>query len=156
MECVPNVCPAPFQSVDNFILQLFAVSVDDDDGEAACFAMGTYGPCYSPTKIFGYNILKLHGECVDLKDPGTPYYSCPRTDVLIDEAYDRAGFPGSEKQNKTSSLDQLQSLTRSSRTRRQNTFGIFQQPTNYASAILNGCQLGDRSEYNYKCSNPLV
>ena len=160
LECAPNTC----QIVDryqDFLLQLVPVKqsrVSYDSGEdenGYCYALGTRGPC-SPSELFGYNIFRSKGECVDMDDPRTPYFSSPEENAILDDVFERAANEPLKVKNKNSNT--FFRAQRISRKRRQgaNSFGIFQQPSGIPTSLLNPCQLGNRNGNNFKCSNPLV
>ncbi|XP_046441044.1 uncharacterized protein LOC124191993 [Daphnia pulex] len=160
LECFPNTC----QLVDRYqdcLLQLVPVKQsrisNDDNGDeyGYCYGLGTRGPC-SPSELFGYNIFHCQGECADMDDPRTPYFSSPEENAILDDVFDRAANePIKTKNNKSNTFLCAQRL---SRKRRQgiNTFGIFQQTSRIPTSLLNPCQPGGRNGNNFKCANPLV
>lgn len=158
LKCGPDVCQAPINYLEDFLLQFVPETGDDDDG-AYCHALGTQGPCSSSYELYGYNIFELKGQCVNLEDPSSPYYSSAEENALLDEAYNQAN-QGSTYLNDPNSTSNQPETTQAvySRSRRQNmnSAGIFQMPSRFPSSLLNPCQLGDRNGNNFKCTNPLV
>ncbi|XP_046447337.1 uncharacterized protein LOC124196362 [Daphnia pulex] len=155
LECAPNTC----QLVDryqDFLLQLVPVKQSiisnhkygNGNGQELCHALGSCGPC-SPSELFGYNVFRPLGECVDMNDPRTPYFSSPEENAILDDVFGRAA---NEPNNRFYRAQRL------SRKRRQgpNTIGIFQQPSRIPTSLLNPCQPGGRNGNNFKCANPLV
>lgn len=136
--CAPEVCKAPFSSLDEFIIQMFPHPFDEKDDGGSCLVMGTTGCCCSTTNVLSYNIFKRRGECVDLKDPTTPYYSSPELDAMIDEVFNKGGGFG-KKSN-------LTAVTRI----RERRYHLTQVPT---SNSLGACQPGSGTS---KCTNQLV
>lgn len=150
------------------------VDEKDDDG-GSCLAMGTSGSWCSPNGVLGYNIFQRRGECIDLKDPTTPYYSSPESNAELDSAYEveipckekntcsdnelnlnaKSNKVGAEflgKKNKTVIDDEMMSITvtRIQRQMSKLSKGLANIP------LLGACQPGDRTEDNYKCTNPAV
>lgn len=150
LECAPDTCQSMEKFFEDFLLQ-FAPAINGDSGEAICYALGTRGPCSSPSEYFGYNIFNYQGECVDIEDPTSPYFSSSEENARLDDIYNKA-------ENDTKSVSLQKRETRHPRTRRQgfNTGGIFQQAGRVPASLLNPCQLGSRSGNNFKCTNPLV
>ena len=155
LECAPDSCQSHSMEkfFDEFLLQFVPdiMNEDDDDDEGGfCYALGTRGPCSSPREFYGYNIFNYRGECVDISDPTSPYFSSSEENDRLDEIFNKA-----ENDTKVAVHKREASHPR---TRRQgsNTFGIFQQAGQIPASLLNPCQSGDRSGNNFKCTNPLV
>ena len=157
LECVSDTCQATERFMDGFLLQ-WVPTMGDDDDNGFCFALGTKGPC-SSSELYGFNIHSNEGQCVDMKDPKTPYFSSPEENALLDEIYNNPSSNFRTTLNDTQLLP-LESIirTRATRGRRQgfNTVGIFQQPSQIPTSLLNPCQTGGRFGNNFKCTNPLV
>lgn len=155
LKCKPNVCKATFETIEDFILQLFPFPDDQNYYGQTCFAMGTIGPCYTPDKVLGYNIFDRRGECVDLLDPTTPYFLSPELNAKLDEAFNEDGKEDFKFENWMTMSPKIH--PRAPRKGRQaNTRGVMQVNNNYGSSTMNSCQPGGKSGNNVKCSNPLV
>lgn len=154
LECGSNTCPSLDRYYQDFLLQLVPAKESriigsDDDDDGFCYALGTRGPC-SPSELFGYNIFQAEGQCLDMEDPTTPYFSSPVENALLDELYNHTS---EEPVKKSVTFFRSQQL---SRNRRQASFGIVQQSSTFPTSMLNPCQLGNRNGNNFKCTNPLV
>lgn len=145
LECKPNYCPASPKSLKNFILQFVLVKNGSDYSDEKCYALGTTGPCCSPSDLLGYNIFELKAECVDLNDPSSPYFSSSEENNRLDELYDVNGKEYDDDYSRESKSF--------SRIRRQ---GIIQIPSRVPNTLLNPCQQGGRNANNLKCANILM
>lgn len=154
LECGSNTCPSLDRYYQDFLLQLVPAKESkiigsDDDDDGYCYALGTRGPC-SPYELFGYNIFRAEGQCLNTEDPTTPYFSSPEENDILDELYNHTS---EEPAKKSVTFFRSQHL---SRNRRQSSFGIIQQTSSIPTSLLNPCQLGNRNGINFKCTNPLV
>ena len=152
LKCAPDSCQSNSKEkfFDAFLIQFLPKIMNEYDKGGYCLALGTRGPCSSRCQFFGYNIFNKRGECVDISDPKSPYFSSTEENARLDEIFNKAG-------KYTKVVVQKREASHP-RTRRQgsNTLGIFQQAGQIPASLLNPCQPGDRSGNNFKCTNPLV
>ncbi len=142
--CSPSQCP----SLNSPGGQPFQMVPFGNAGQ--CYALGTRGPC-PVSHLLGYDVFQLDVVCVNMEDPSSPYFSTPEEDEIIDRFYNQPEF------NDVQPLPfQQNSLRRNGTAQRRQGSGVFQLPSRFPDTLLNPCRPGDRNNFNYKCTNPLV
>ncbi len=147
LVCSPSQCPSPVP-INSPGGQPFQMVPFGNTGR--CYALGTRGPCPA-SHLLGYDVFQLIAVCVNMEDPSLPYFSTPEEDEIIDRFYN---------QPELNSIQlvpfQQNSLRRNGTVQRRQGSGVFQLPSRFPDTLLNPCRPGDRNNFNYKCTNPIV
>ncbi len=148
LGCTPAKC----QSIDNRD-KSFQQLAPTENGR--CYALGSRGPCPFTSQLLGYDIFKRRLQCVNIRDPSSPYFFSPREDAFLDRAYNQI-HPEYDVRVSLTKENLLERSGTAQRKQDTNTIGVFQLPSPLPHILLNPCRPGARRGLNYKCTNPLV
>lgn len=120
-------------------------------GIGFCYEIGSRGPC-PESQYFGFDVFLQTVGCVDIRSPGTVYYTSVEEDAFLDETFNEL-YP-----DYSDYRVQLVNRRRNATAKRRQfgLGGIFQVPSSFPEILLNPCRPGERNGNNFKCTNPLV